>query len=509
MNSKILNTLRGFVWPIKKKELSKFLPMAFMLFFILFNYSVLRVLKDSLVVPALGAEVVSFIKSYFVVPSAIIFTLLYAKMTNWMNFNKIFFSIGIFYLVYFVVFGLIIYPHQDFFHPSPDTIKRIITTKYDLLFFEFDMSHLKWFLIIFGKWSYALNYIMAELWGSAMTFLLFWQFANQTVKTEEAKRFYPMFGVIGQTGGLISGYVLKYLTDHTIENYSFLGLNYDDNLTLYVMSVAFVALLIILGLFYQINYLAPPGTLTSVKAKRPELLRSKLSIKESIKVIMSSKYLGYIIILIFAYGISINLVEGVWKDQARELYPDKVNYARFGGNIIIYTGYSAIFFMFLSANIFKYLGWLTAALITPITILITGLIFFTLVVFSDHMFAYISAMTLMNPLFLTVFIGSAQNVLSKGTKYALFDLSKEMTYIPLNQELRSKGKAAVDVIGARFAKSAGAHIQSLIFIIVPAATYTTIAPYLMVVFAIIMIVWLYDIKFLYKAYSKKLAETGR
>ncbi len=507
MKTDFLRGVKNFVWPIHRNEVAKFFPMAFMLFFILFNYSVLRVLKDSLIIPAIGAESVTFIKSYVVVPCAILFALLYAKMTNLMSFNRIFFSIGFFYLIYFIIFALIIYPNQSFFHPSKESINLLIQKQYNLYFFTLNMEHLKWFLIVFSKWSFALNYVLAELWGSSMVFLLFWQFANQNTKTQEAKRFYPMFGLVGQSGGLCAGYVLTYLTDHSIKNYSFLGLHYQNNFPLYVMLVAIIAVILILIIFYYINYLAAEGKSYNTKVRDAASLKSKLSIKDSIKVVMSSKYIGFIAILIFSYGISINLVEGLWKDKARSLYPNTVDYARFSSEVIVYTGYSAMFFMFVGANILKYFGWLTAALITPITILITGICFFMLVVFADNFYVYISAMTILNPLFITVMFGTIQNVLSKGTKYALFESTKEMSYIPLDPELKSKGKAAVDVIGARFAKSAGAHVQSFVFILFPAATYTSIAPYLMVVFTLVMLVWLVDVKWLHNAYIKKIQKS--
>ena len=109
-----------------------------------------------------------------------------------------------------------------------------------------------------------------------------------------------------------------------------------------------------------------------------------------------------------------------------------------------------------------------------------------------------------DPLLIAVFLGMAQNVLSKSTKYALFDPTKEMTYIPIDDELKSKGKAAVDVIGARFAKSGAAFLQSMLFIIFPAATYLTISTLLMTLFIVVVMIWIVDVKLLSKEYSKQL-----
>jgi ATP/ADP translocase len=99
-------------------------------------------------------------------------------------------------------------------------------------------------------------------------------------------------------------------------------------------------------------------------------------------------------------------------------------------------------------------------------------------------------------------MGAIQNVLSKATKYSLFDSTKEMAYIPLSLELRTKGKAAVEVIGMKFGKSLGAFIQSSIFLIVPTATFDSITFYMMIIFFVVLFVWFWDIVKLNQEYLK-------
>jgi AAA family ATP:ADP antiporter len=107
---------------------------------------------------------------------------------------------------------------------------------------------------------------------------------------------------------------------------------------------------------------------------------------------------------------------------------------------------------------------------------------------------------------MVVMIGMIQNVLSKATKYSLFDSTKEMSYIPLDDEMKTKGKAAVDVVGGRFGKAGGGIIQSTVFLLTPSYTFAEATPFFASIFFLIVILWILAAKALGKEYKARLAE---
>ena len=148
--------------PIKMSEAKKFIPMTMIMFFILFNFSALRVLKDSLIIPNLGAEVISFVKLWCVLPSAILFTVLYMKLSNVVDYEKLFYIITSFFIAFFTIFAMLLYPYRDVIHPDPEMIANLAE----------QLPNLKWLILLGGKWSFAAFYIFAELWGAAMLNLM-------------------------------------------------------------------------------------------------------------------------------------------------------------------------------------------------------------------------------------------------------------------------------------------------------------------------------------------------
>ena len=94
----------------------------------------------------------------------------------------------------------------------------------------------------------------------------------------------------------------------------------------------------------------------------------------------------------------------------------------------------------------------------------------------------------MTPLAIAVFFGGVQNCLSKATKYSLFDATKEMTFIPLDHDVKIRGKAPIDVVGARVGKAGGSVIfQSLLLFV---KSISECIPYIAVIFTVVMTLWI-------------------
>ena len=154
------------------------------------------------------------------------------------------------------------------------------------------------------------------------------------------------------------------------------------------------------------------------------------------------------------------------------------------------TGIATIIAIFVGSILVRKLGWRFAAMMTPIVLGVTGLLFF-MCVLTPEVVSPLGIIFSISPLFLGVLIGLAQNVLSKSIKYALFDPTKEMAYIPLDDESKMRGKAAVDVVANRFGKSGGGYIQIALFALI--GPLSEIVPYLAVIFAFFIGVWLFAV----------------
>ncbi len=494
---------RALVWPIHNYELKKFLPMGLMMFCILFIYTVLRDTKDAILVnaPGAGAESLSFAKGLGVTFSAVLFMVLYTKAANIFGRIGLFYVTALPFLVFFACFAFFIYPNKDMFHMSLETIQA----------YQADYPSLTWIVPLIGNWTYTLFYILSELWGSAVLSLLFWQFANAITPVKEAKRFYGMFGFVGNFGLLFSGPAIIYFSQLTQK----MGLDRTEawGLTLkYLMALVVLAGIILLITFYWMNKVV----LTDKRYYDPEAMgekkgkKEKPGLMESFRHIIESPYLGLIAVLVLAYGVSINLFEGVWKGQIKIAFPNENDYNAVMGGLSTLTGAIAVMFMLIGSNILRRFSWRTAALITPVVLIIGIGIFFGVIAYNNTFvpeglkIAEALAQGLMNRelIVFVVFLGLTVNAFGKAVKYSLFDPTKEMAYIPLDPDLKVKGKAAVDVIGGRGGKSGGAYIQMGLLTIFGGSALYQLVPIIAPIVLGVVILWLCSVFGLSKKFQQ-------
>jgi AAA family ATP:ADP antiporter len=467
------------ILPLELRDLPKFLLTSLIYALTLYVYSILRGTKDALIISELGAELISTLKLYGVLPCAVIMTLAYTKLADYFSRVTTYHILIWFFVSFFVIFDLFLYTNAKHIHVDFSNLAE-------------QMPILKYQLVMIGHWSFSMFYIMSELWGSVMLSLMFWQLANQINTIEEAKKFYPLFGFLAQIGLIASGLLMNVFTSDTF------AADWKSSIHYICISVLFSGVFLSVALFILGEYIIGHSVINGATVKKKKV---KMGLMNSLKHILSSKYIGLITLLILCYGISINLVEGIWKKQVGALYPDPSDLGSFFAHVQIYTGFATFAAMLLGSYMLRVFKWKTAAMFTPTIIILTGMPFFAFIIFQDLIastFEISAAMIL----FLAVIFGAAQNVLSKAIKYSFFDPTKEMVYIPLDEDLKAKGKAAADVLGGRLGKSGGAFIQWFMLSFIVGSTLTSLATPMFAIFAIIMIVWFYAVVTLNKEYKK-------
>ena len=357
-------------------------------------------------------------------------------------------------------------------------------------------SGLKGFVAVVRNWTFSLFYVMSELWGSVCLSILFWGFANHINSITESKRFYALFGMMGNLALPTAGFFV-YAASGIRENLPEGVDPWGYSLKIMTSVLTFSSALILIAYWWISHYVLSDKKLYQPENSEVSNEKLSLSLKDSLKLIIHSKYLLCIALLVISYGVCINMVEVTWKNQLRMQYPDPNAYNQFMGLFSSCTGLVTIFMMlFVTNNVIRRFGWTVAALCTPTILLITGCLFFCFVLFSPWITDSVFSTLGLTPLMMAVILGALQNIMSKSTKYALFDPTKEMSYIPLGPEAKVKGKAAVDIIGNPIGKSTGSLVQQALLVVF--GSLSAIAPYV----AVIVLGFFCDLDYLCSIFRK-------
>lgn len=478
------------IWPVERFELKKILPLLFLKFLVSISYSLLTSMKDTLVVTAQdsGAEIIPVLKGWFVFPISICCAIAYTKLSNRFSRSTLFYSIITGFLAIIALYSFVLYPNAASITPTASA--NVLMQKLGPSF-----SH---FIAVYKYWFHSLFFVTAELWGQVVIFLLYWGFANHITNMNEAKRTYTLFIAAGDVATILAGpltlfYINKYIdVDYLVTFQSLMG---------YVIACG----ILMMATYYWMTR----NVLTDKRYFDPEVMKvkvnskTKLSLKESIKHIFSSKYLLSIAVLVISIALTINIIEVTWKANLKIMYPTAAQYQAFTSKMTSIVGIVALILaVFVSGNLLRRSGWLFSAKISPIAIGLSGLIFFLMCQFKSHL-GFMEVLFGITPLAAIVAFGAFQNILSKVVKYSFFDSTKEMAYIPLDYESKVKGKAAIDMVGSRFGKSGSSVIQLVLIQIAGTGSILSTTPYLIPVVLFISFMWLRSVGFIGKQLSEK------
>lgn len=481
--------MRSYFWPIHAHELKKFVPMLLMMILICFNYSILRSLKDSILITSAGAEVLPFIKMW-VLPMAILLTVIFTKLSNRYSQERVFYIMMAVFLSFFALFTYVLYPLREALHPHASA--QIWSEYY---------PSFKWIIVLCENWCFTLFYTMAELWSVIILHVIFWGFANEVTRVHEARRFYSIFSIGSNIAAALAGLcgILLVSSEFTfgLESTFLVGSElmqdaiWQQKLN-WIMGLIIVCGLAVIALFRWTNknVLTDPcfDEFHQIKKLAKVNRKQKQSLRESFNYLKNSKYLVCIAILVVSYNLSINLVEVIWKDQLKQLYPAKTDYMWFMSYLTLCQGIVSTITAFFMSNIIYRFGWTFTALITPITMLLTSVGFFAFLLFRESLGPVVTTFIGITPLAIAVYIGFVQNCFSKSAKYSVFDATKEMAFIPLEHEEKLKGKAAIDGVGSRLGKSGGSLIHTGLLMVFHRLSDSS--PYIAAILLTVIIGWI-------------------
>ncbi len=461
------------------------------MFGLLFIYTIVRDTKDTLVINAVGVHIISFLQGTALPVTAFLFVLVYAKLSNIFSREKLFYIIITPFLLYYTLFGFIIHPNVDWFHPTKESINALNAA----------FPALSGLIDIYGCWSYSLFYILTEIWGNAMISLMFWEFANHIVLIDESKRFYGLFAVIANVALIISGYFV-YFCSNTIQFLLPQGKDpWTVSMYLLMSSVIVMGIFIISVFRWMHTHILHKGNAdgfseqkrTSQPLEKQQV--EKKSLLQSALIVITSHEILLILILVLSYSITVNLLEMQWKHQLNLFCQG--NKGTYNGYMGLYSSITGAFTIFcglaISTRVLHSGTWFRAAIVTPLLFLSIGGLYFMHVI-NPSLLHFVLAKFSLSPLAFAAAAGGAVILILKSMKYTLFDPTKEIAYIPLNEELRTKGKAAVDVLGSNFGESSSGYIHIILFAVMTTKDVLVIAPYACCIFLMMCMIWLAAVK---------------
>jgi AAA family ATP:ADP antiporter len=391
------------------------------------NYSLLRSARNALAVVDLGhgASSIPFFELCGTMPTTLLMVYCLTRLLNRFSIYKVFLLTLTTFCLFFLSFSTIIYPSL----PNWKMAMEDCSWLYGHLYLASVMPQL--LSMIF--------FVMAELWKIALLTVLFWGMVNQYIPLKEAKHLYAPLMLGGSVGTMISGPLIKLCTAEVISNGSWArSLN---ALTILICCIGIIAALLYSKLWAQF---------AEDRNEREESEEPVLSMWDSIRLCIKSKYLLLLAWMTVADYIAYTLGEVVFLDILKQKYSDPLEYFNYNGQLAFWSGaLTALSALVITPYLLSHSRWVTACIISPLCLLVTEGAFF-LTLWGSSSQPNLDLLVLFGTLFFCVV---------RAAKYTLFDASKEISFLLLPPIEKMQGKLIIDGVCSRTGRASASLIS--------------------------------------------------
>jgi ATP:ADP antiporter, AAA family len=449
---------RLLLWPIRAYEFGKILPLLVLSFCLSGPIFLLRDVNDQLLL-SLGVEQRSFLQLYGYIPSALLCTLIYFKLSNIISREKLFYSIIASFLTFFAVFAVFLYPNLQ--SMQLDGIAAWLNPHLSAMKMSGGAECLR-------LWPLTLFSIGARMWTPIVVSFSFWSFANDTTTVKEAKRWYPLLRMA--PGVLLASLAYNCSTFwHDASSATYEMPNFLIPYCIFWVEAAGIAAM---AIYWWMNRsVLKDARFLDAKTLQERTKHFATPAWKSLVSVTKSSYILSIGLIVFCSSASLELLQFFWKDALRLFYPQGIDYSHFMGNFSILTSIvTLVAVLFVAANAMRK-SWGFAAMLPPISLLVLGLAFFGLAAFSADSLTPCQNLTLV--------LGTVGVLFGHVFLTSLVYPTKEIAFIPLDAEFRFKAQAFVAIFVTQVANTAVPLIQRL-----------SKPPVVILVFASLIVVWI-------------------
>ena len=461
------------------KEDRFFISSGLMFLLVVAVFSVLRNLKDTLVQLHIGTEAVPYIKLFVVLPVSLFVLPLLIKLFNHFKREQIFKYSSTIFSLFILIFAIYVYPNINHFCVSCQE------DGWSMRFLE-----LKYLLKLLTYWPLIVFYSISEIMMWVMVQILLWQMINDVTSTQNAKKFYPLYGIFIHFG-VIMGTSIVNLVKWYCENTD--NSNFKNYLFILIV-IAVILLYISSFVFHSIS-----KNIKGEESKYKE--KPKLSVIESLKYIFRSKYLLLICFMIIGFGIQDNLLALLMKKYIAICFQgDPIGISNFSAKFYFMSSLCVVTSSVVFHFIMKKCSWLLSNIIAFIILFIIFTFYcINISKGTEGGIVGTGAMVVLNTLAL-------QQLLSRVVKHSVVAPAKEMLYVPLESELRGKGKVATEMIGISTTKAISGGFIILMLTFSNIDDISGLVMYITIISAVSLFIWFFTICMINESYKEKIRE---